>query len=74
MLHSGWLPHRSSAVPRRVKMRSAGEMRAAAAGTKQPIWARMTAVQVARSRVDFPPMFGPVSSRARGYAFSLILP
>ena len=46
-------------------MRSAGDRVAAAAGTQQPIWARMTAAHVARSRVLLPPMFGPVSSRAR---------
>ena len=52
-------------APRRVKIRSAGDRVAAAAGTQQPICARMTAAQVARSRVLLPPMFGPVSSRAR---------
>ena len=52
-------------APSRVKMRSAGDKVAAAAGTQQPIWARMTAAHVARSRVLLPPMLGPVSSRAR---------
>ena len=53
-----------SEAPRRVKIRSATDRRQEAAGTQQPIWARTTARQVARSRVLLPPMLGPVSSNA----------
>lgn len=53
-----------------MKMRSVGDSTAEAAGTQHPIWARMTAVHVARSRVDFPPIFGPVSRRALGASLS----
>ena len=35
-------PERSSLAPMRVKMRSTKPIRAAEAGTKEPIWARRT--------------------------------
>ena len=49
-------------IPSLVNIRSVMEMTADSAGTGQPVWARMTAQQAARSSVLFPPMFGPVSS------------
>jgi len=60
----GWAPALGwrCNIPSLVKMRSAMEMTADSAGTGQPIWARTTAQHAARSNVDLPPMFGPVSS------------
>lgn len=55
----------SGGTPIRVKMRSAGDRVACAAGTQHPIWAMMVATQLALRSVDFPPMFGPVNSRDR---------
>ena len=53
-------------TPSLVNIRSVMEMTADAAGTGQPVWARMTAQQAARSSVLFPPIFGPVSSMVCG--------
>lgn len=36
-------------------------------GWRGKTWAIITARQVERRSVDFPPMFGPVSSKVRGY-------
>ena len=36
------------------------------AGMWQPIWARMTARQTYLSKVDLPPIFGPVSKSVDG--------
>ena len=55
-----------SSAPRRVKILSTGVMMSDSAGTKEPIWARITAMHTYRSRVDFPPILGPVSSNIRG--------
>jgi len=34
------------------------------AGTNEPIYARITAIQVDLNKVDLPPMFGPVTSKS----------
>mmetsp|Transcript_70777 Transcript_70777/g.182520 ORF Transcript_70777/g.182520 Transcript_70777/m.182520 type:complete len:225 (-) Transcript_70777:2493-3167(-) len=49
-----------------VKMRSTGLILQYCALTRQPSWAMMTAMQVCRSTVDLPPMFGPVTTRTPG--------
>ena len=56
---------RSSEAPTRLNSRSTTPMRADAAGTGSPAWARITASAVCRRKVDLPAMFGPVSSITR---------
>lgn len=52
--------------PIRVKMRSIGFSRHDVALTRMPSCAMTTAMQVCRNTVDFPPMFGPVTTRTPG--------
>ena len=56
---------RSSEAPTRVKIRSQIPILAESAGTKEPICAISTISAVWRIYVDFPAMFGPVSSISR---------
>ena len=55
-----WPEEMSSCAPMRVKMRSTRPMRAAVAGTNEPIWAMSTMSAVWRSQLLLPAMFGPV--------------
>jgi hypothetical protein len=54
-------PPRLSLAPTRVKMRSTMPIRAARAGTNEPICARRTVSATCRIVVDLPAMFGPVT-------------
>ena len=42
------------------------------AGTKHPIYANITAKHVCLNKVDLPPMFGPVTKRAREGSFVVL--
>lgn len=53
---------RSSFAPTREKIASTMPIRAADAGTKEPVWARMAIKAVCRNSVDLPAMFGPVTT------------
>ena len=55
-----------SVAPTRVKIRSTRPTLASRAGTKLPIWARITMSAVWRRKVDLPPMLGPVRICSRG--------
>ena len=52
-----------SLAPSRVNILSVIVILSESAGTKLPIYASMTAMQVYLSKVDFPPMLGPVNKR-----------
>ena len=54
---------RSSDAPTRLNSRSTTPICARAAGTKEPVWARMAISAFCRRKVDLPPMLGPVSSQ-----------
>ena len=60
-----WPIARLSEAPTREKMRSHRPRRAEAAGTKEPICARMQMSAACRSTVDLPAMFGPVMRSTR---------
>ena len=51
-----------SDAPSRVKILSIGVSLKDLQGTKHPIYAKIAARQFYRRTVDFPPMFGPVTS------------
>lgn len=52
-----------SLAPILVKTRSTIERLHFSAGTKHPIYAIIVAIQVYLKKVDFPPIFGPVTNR-----------
>jgi len=54
-----------SEAPSLVNILSTGVNIKRSAGTKHPTCAKMTAKQVYLNKVDLPPMFGPVTNRAR---------
>src|SRR5437588_386609 len=54
---------RSSAAPTRLKRRSTMPIRAARAGTNEPIWARIRMRAFWRRKVLLPAMLGPVTSQ-----------
>ena len=56
---------RLSLAPTRVSTRSTTPTCARRAGTNEPIWARITISAICRMNVDFPAMFGPVTSHKR---------
>ena len=58
-----WPRLSSSVAPTRAKRRSTTPIRAASAGTKLPIWARIAIRATWRMYVLLPAMFGPVISR-----------
>ena len=58
-------PAMSSLAPTLVKMRSTTRRRASAAGTKLPACASNTTSATCRMYVDFPLMFGPVTTATR---------
>ena len=60
-----WPWARLSEAPTRQKTRSTSPTLARAAGTKEPIWARMAISAVWRRTVDLPAMLGPVISSIR---------
>jgi hypothetical protein len=55
-----------SNAPILVNILSAGVNKHFSAGTKHPIYASTTARQVYLNNVDFPPIFGPVTSIIKG--------
>ena len=58
-------PAKLSLAPTRDRTRSTMPMRAERAGTKLPIWARITDSATCRSSVLLPAMLGPVISHSR---------